>query len=277
MLNFCLYRVHVYPKGQRLLDLGLEELPRWELFRKIALESPSLETPSGRVWHLGNVEVLDHNGLYLAIGRTSSAKVEVYTDGNFVEAEFDAAPYTHVFLDFPMEVCAIASKAKLCQNTNTVARYLVRLLSQSPTAIRAGASLEIDPIRDPSEFLAYLERATSISKFWMTLSRPNAWDVNKLIVDPLQATLQEVNGTDGRLAVSGKALDGAKLQDITRSCAATGSDAGAVLDVDGERRKRKRLKAGSATLQVDQVADKEEKLRFMQQIRQVYKRIRHGD
>ena len=111
MINFHLFRIMVYPSKQ--IDMFEKEKTPSQILRETIQSFPSVELRKGKIWHIGNVTPIDDIGIYFRVGRTSKYKIEVYQDGNFIDEEFDAAPYTHTLLDIELEICAIAEKPKL--------------------------------------------------------------------------------------------------------------------------------------------------------------------
>lgn len=62
----------------------------------------------------------------------------------------------------------------------------------------------------------------------MTFSRPNAFDANDF-VKPFQGLLAAAHGEKGKAELMGGALKSESLEELARSAAATGNDAGATM------------------------------------------------
>ncbi|MCD6405085.1 MAG: hypothetical protein J7M19_04615 [Planctomycetes bacterium] len=273
MLQFQLFRIHVYPSEQgKLFDV--RRTPS-EILRDTIRSLPDAEFKKGAMWHIGNVESVDEGGIYFRIGRTSRSKVAVFEDGSFADAEFEASPYTHVLLDVPLEVCAIAGKARLSTKTSAIASRLVSVLNRSASAREHETRFEIKEIPDPNEFISYLNKAVSISKFWIAFRRPNAWDVNGHFVRPMQELLSESKGERGKAEIAGEGLDAGSLEDLARSAASTGDDAGAWLrNASNGEKMTKRLKGNPVVIPHEDLADAEQKKGLLTRIREVYRGIR---
>ena len=276
MLEFQLFRIEVYPPLQgRLWE---QPKTRSEILQEVINSLPSAKLRRGMVWHVGNVSKIDENGLYFRLGRITRSTREVYHDSRFEEQEFEEAPYTHVLLDLPLEVCAIARKIKLAAKTSRIARQFVRLLDKSEGNVRFQADFDIKEIYDPTDFLTHLNQAISISKFWVTFSKPNAFDVNEDFIRPMQKLLDESEGEDGKTEIEGENLNPGTLGELARSAASVGNDAGALLQTQ-ERwpRVRKSLKGNPATFNTDEdVSTDEQKKSILSGIRQLYQRLRSG-
>ena len=273
MLEFQMFRIKVYPSMQGFLF----EHPKTpsEILKDVILSLPSAELRKGMIWHIGNLSPIKEGGLYFRIGRTTKSTLEIYENGNFEEQEFETAPYTHVVLDIQLEVCAIAKKAKLSPKTTGIANQFVRLLNESIRARQIKASFEINEINDPTDFITHLRQAFSVSKFWVTFSRPNAFDVNEDFIKPTQKLLKDSNGEKGKTQLEGDNLNPEGLEDIARSAASTGNDAAAWLQTsDTSQKVRKRLKGNPIIVRQEDVADLEHKMKMLQLIRENYKSVR---
>ena len=273
MLEFQLFRIKVYPSKQ----ISLLEPPKTpsEILKDVIFSLPSAELRKGMIWHIGNISQLEEGGLYFRIGRTTKSTLEIYEDGNFDEQEFDTAPYTHVILDICLEVCAIAKKPKLSPKTTGIANQFVHLLNESERTRQIEASFDIDEINDPTDFIDHLRQAFSISKFRVTFSRPNAWDVNEHFVKTAQTLLKDLNGEKGKTELEGDNLNAKGLEDIARSAASTGDDATAWLQPSETSQKIiKKLKGNPTIVMQEDVADPEHKMKILRLIREKYRRVR---
>jgi hypothetical protein len=244
----------------------------------MVLESkPFSEVRIGQNWHIGNISSINTTGLYFRLGRTSTSTIETYDDRNaiFIDQEFETAPYTHVVLDLKLEVCAIAKKTKLSNTTIGIARQLIRLLNDSKKATELRVTFEIDELKDPEDFISQLKQAYLISRFTMSLSRPNAFDANEDFVKPFQEMVKASDGEKGKAEVKGKGLNPKILEELTRSAAATGEDASARLQTkENERPVTKRLKGSTVTIAHPSIDNSEEQEQLLKRIRSLYEKIR---
>lgn len=273
MLEFQLFRVKVYPSQQ--IDVFGREKTRSELLKEIVRSLPEAELRKGKIWHIGNVTNIDESALYFRVGRIIRSTLEVYQEGNFVDQEFETAPYTHVILDSDLEIFTIAKKSRLSPKTVGIARQFSRLMNKSFRAQQLQAQIEIDAINDPEDFITHLQRAYSISKFWMTISRPNAFDVDKNFIIPYQKLLEASNGEKGKAEIKGKDLNTESLEDLARSAASTGDDATATLQLEQDALPiRKHLKGNPVVLRQDDLTDEEQRKTLLERLRHVYYGVR---
>lgn len=256
------------------MKLFAQQKDRPEILREIILSLPSAQLRKGVTWHIGNITALDENGLYFRIGRASRSMLETYQEGNFLDEEFETAPYTHVVLDIGLEVCAIAQKTKLSPKPIGIAHQLVKLLARSAQEQLYNVEFEIDEINDPEDFMTHLRKARRISNFWVTFSRPNPFDREADFIQPLVSFLDRSNGDRGKVDVQAKGgLDPATLEAVVRSVATVGDDAGArIYEEEGD--KRVRLSGNPVIIPEEDLANDQQRRRFLQRVRELYGRIR---
>jgi len=273
MLEFQLFRLKVFPTTQ--VNLFIDEMSRTQVLSTVIISLPDVELKFGSVWHIGNVSEVDHDSLYFRLGRTTKSTVEMYKNGNFVDEPFEVAPYTHVIVDAKLEIAAIARKPRLSPTTKGIVNALVRLLNESKEGMRINAKFEIGEISDPEEFVSHLSTAYSVSKFWVSFSKPNPFDANIDFVQPMQKLLRETDGEEGKTEVKGLTLKPEILQEVARSAAATGDNAGATLQLEQEGKKiKKTLRQNPVIVTQEDITETEDKLTLLERIRKVYRRIR---
>lgn len=273
MLEFQLFRIQIYPSQQ----LGMFEPIRTpaQVLTETVVSYPSAELRRGMIWHVGNVSKIDENSLYFRVGRTTKATIEIYKNGNFEEMEFEQAPYTHVILDIPMEICAIAKKIRLAAKTYGIASNLAHLLTESEKATELRARFGIGTINDPTDFITFLQRAIAVQRLWVTFSLPNAWDANEDIEKPLERALREINGKNGKVEFAGDNLKTKELEDFLRSTASRGNDAGASLLIEEEKKLvRKRIVGNPIIINQEEIDLEEQRKNLITLIRKAYKKVR---
>lgn len=274
MLDFQLFRIKVYlPRQRRLLSNCFKPS---ECLKEVILLKPSAELRKDFIWHIGNVSLIEGSGLYFRIGRTTKYKMEVFENGNFIDQEFEGAPYTHVILDYELEVAAIAKKTKLSGTTTGIANQLAKLLNSTEFSALNGIKFDISEINDPTDFIAYLQTSFRITKYWVTFTRPNTFDIDDFF-KPLQGALDEANGEKGKAIFEGDNLNSHPLEELSRSAAATGNDAAAWLQrQEGEQYEKKYLRKNSATFQHEDIVEEEDKRVLLERIVKKYINIREG-
>lgn len=276
MLEFQLFRIKVFPSKQ----LSLLESPKShsEILHETIRSSPSVELRKGMNWHIGNIVSIDNNGLYFRVGRTTKSTLEVYKDGNFTDTEFETSPYTHVLVDLDLEICAIAKKMRLSPKTTGIANQFIRLLNESEMAKTLSSEFTIQPLTDPEDFISHLKKAHTIAKFWITFTKPNAFDVEDDFIKPAQKLIQESNGKLGKTQIEGTKLNAEVLEELSRSAAATGDDAAAWLQpTPTENITKKQLKGNPVIITEDEIEIQEKKEGLLGRIRRLYEKIRGKD
>jgi hypothetical protein len=276
MLQFQLFRIRIQRPGQLSLFDNPARSAR-DIILDVIKSKPSAQLRRGHTWHIGNIEDLDSDSIYFAVGRTTIAKVEMYDEeaGNFVNQEFDAAPYTHAFLDLSLQVVAIAAKAQLAPTVPGIARQLERLLNSSTILLQADALIGVKPLNDPQDFVSHLREAFSIQKFAVTFRRPNPWDVDRDFHEPFEKFLAEADGDKGKAVIEGESLNSEPLEKVATSAAALGDDAEAqIRTARGRRPIKKRLRGNPVNFSADNADDREAKIGIIERIKEIYSRVR---
>jgi hypothetical protein len=271
MPEFQLFRLKVYPSEQGHL---FENLTRPEILLRVLEVSQPTELRKGITWHVGKLHRLDPEAIYFRLGKTTRATVEVFREGDFVEAEYESAPYTHVLLDTRLSLTAIAQKPRLAPTPAGTARQLQRLLNEADWAKSRGHTFEIAAIKDPDSFLAYLRSGFAVRRFSATFTPPNPLDIDEDITKPFQRWLKDSNATRGKANIQGGALDVARLETVARSAAATGNEATALLTLEKDARPvKKHLTGGPVTVTQMDVDSEDEKVTLVDRVRAAYHRV----
>jgi len=274
MLQFQLFRVKIYPPAQNSL-FAREFSPQLVLAETIR-QKPASVLRKGHTWHIGNIVSLDLFGVYFALGRTTKSTIELYdaASKNFLEREFETAPYTHVICDTSLEVCGIAAKAQLAPSVEGIARQLEKLLNASVNESE-GYRFEISAIHDPEEFIQQIKEAYSVKRFAITFTLPNPFDVNEDFQRPMERLLRDARGEGGKTSLAGNDLNADVLADLARSAAATGNQAEATIKrTESAKPVRRRLRGGVATVTEEELATDEDRRSVLRDIRDLYDRIR---
>jgi len=253
-MELYLYRVKVFgPRNTQLFDKPF--VPGRVLLAAIR-EHPTSRVYRGVSWHIGNVEAVDQSSVYFRLGRTSRAVVSQIdaSTGNFVEQDFESAPYTHFLLDYDRELVAFMRRVSLAPTADAIASRLLQVLASSRIAHELRCTFSIGPISNPDNFLEALKSAYAIRSFTFSVQRKNPFDVNKDFVDPFERLVEATQARDGNVTVKGPALSEAPLEEIARSAAATGDDARARVQLaSGASAVHRSLRGNVATISADEL------------------------
>lgn len=97
------------------------------------------------------------------------------------------------------------------------------------------------------------------------------------IISALEKKLEKLRGNKGTLTLRGDELDVTQLEDITRSAAASGNNAGAEMTFrENDKSQWKKLNDGPSVLDEDEGFVLGDKLGFMEKIRLYYENIRRS-
>jgi hypothetical protein len=232
----------------------------------------------GTQWHIGNVKEIDDQGGSFAVGKTTKSILEKYDEEtrDFVEEVDETSPYTHVLFDSEIGMLAVAQKIRLSTTVNSIANKLKKLFQSTDIVNSYGLIINIDPISDPKDFIESIQSAYSIRLFTVTFTRPNPFDVEENFQKPMEKYLEASNGKNGTTTIKGDDLDSDTLVDMTKSSAATGNDAKALLKpTQKDKLIRKSLRTNPAHFALSD-QDYTEEL-ALERARQLYSIIRGKD
>jgi len=234
------------------------------------------------------VQAIKGGGIYFRVGRTTKSTLQMYQGQDFVETQFDTAPYTHVLLDLETEVCAVAKKAQLATSCTTIANKIGSLMEQvivdHNIAIRSAPGpadpgqemnfdIKVEPIRDPEHFVSFLKNAKAVTSFWYSLNRPNAFEAHEDFVKPFSKIIQESSGHEGKIVINGDGLNAATLEEIANSAAGTGAKAGAKMTFDDGQAVTKHLEGNPLTISCEDLEADDEKRDALTRVRALFQRI----
>jgi hypothetical protein len=272
MIRFQLFRLRLF-KNPTLFNYNVDRI---ELLKEVIYSRPSAEIRKGYWWHIGNVNNLDNDGAYFALGRTTKSIVEMYDleTRNFVVDEHSESPYTHTYIDFPYQILAIAYKPRIAPYTKTIAKQLEKLLNTRENLKREDVTCDIAPLNDPRDFITHLNVAEIVQSFTAEVTLPNPFDAHEDFEVPYQNFVRASEGLKGKAVVQGEDLKREVIIEVAQACAAAGNDASARMkDTKQSRFRTRRLKGRAVTLDYDENDHDEFQSSFMKAIRETYKGI----
>ncbi len=273
MLLFTLFRIKLVQKTQQFLLLETE-VQRSTLIKDLIMSRPSAELRKGYNWHIGNIQQINDASLYFALGRTTKTIEERYdyNTQNFIEEEFEHAPYTHVIVNVKYQILLIAKKARLSPTTSGIAKRLANLINQSEKIKKTYLRAEISEIDDPDDFIKYIEEASVIYNFTMDFGLPNTWDVNEDFQKPLEMAMSAIDGEDGTITFRGDGLEATTVIEMARATAAVGKNAKAQIESNG-RKTTKQLKGNPIVIEKLSIDEEYEKEALAAKAVEIYKKI----
>jgi hypothetical protein len=273
MLEFQVFRISIFFNQQ--IVMFNTEISRSELLKNIILSKPDLIKKPEKIWHIGNILEIDNSTIYFRIGKTTKSTVELFREGNFVESEFETSPYTHVVLNTEFEICAIAKKIKLSPTISGISHRLKELFKNSSFIKNKNIELDIKEIKDPTDFISHLKSAYSVKKFWVTISPPNAFDVDSDFTQPLSKITHELKAESAKAELRGANLDQNKLESISRSAASRGNIVSALIQPDIDCPLKKiYLKGNNVIIHIDNNKFEQNKNIFLEELIDHYKKIK---
>ena len=280
MTLFYLYRLKVeLSPNSPLFRVGSRS--RGEIIRSTIERKPAMEVRKGQFWRIGNIQLLEPNAIFFALGKITKSTRQLYDEssGDFIQKSFDEAPHTYVIVDLELQLCAIAHKSKIAPRVINIAKNFEKLLNAAhQEEIDRQIVLTLSEISDPEEFLKLIRNAIRVSTFEISFTPPNPFDVNQQFQKPMEELLSATDAKKGKTAITGDELNTRILEDLTRSAASAGNSANARIQSDIESKPTlKRLEGNPVTVPVEELATDEEKRDLLAKVREVYSRVRGAD
>lgn len=275
MNKFQLFRLRLFMKP----TLFVNDVDRAELLQKIISDRPSAELRKGHWWHIGNVESIDERGAHFAFGRTTKSTVDLYDNetGNLVMDKQAGSPYTHAYIDYSLQLLAIAHKPSLAPSADAIAKQLEKLFNTQEALEWSYVAADIASLIDPQEFLAHINAASTVQSFTAEITLPNAVDSHEEFEKPYQRFVRATEGNKGKTMVQGDDLNREVLAEIARACAAAGNNASARMkDSERGRFKTRHLKGRAVTLNYKDKDPGTSPKSFLDTVRETYKAIAAG-
>lgn len=285
MIEFQLFRLQVIDKTAGRPQMSLfpspyrhdnGELKRGDLLVEIFSKLLRLGSENKK-WRAGNVKYdQSEKFIYFRFGKLKVAEKSKYKDGNFIEESDTDAPFTHVIFDITNQVVAIAKKTSIAPTVKGIANAMAKFLNSFNVITENELKIEVEPIWNPEDFLASITDAYAVSKYWVRVKHPNAFDVNQDFLLPMEKTLANTDGNSIKAEIKGADLKKESLEDYTRSCASKGNEAGATIQ-KSQRSKKKNMVLGKNPVTVD--GDEEDDAflkKLISEIREAYKKVRYG-
>ena len=231
-------------------------------------------------WRIGNITLLDENGVYFTFGRKSDLGVIQY-DSNargFADARVPNWPFSHVFLDANLGVIAISRNSRLSREADSIANRLRDLFANYPP-IADFWTVELKPIDDPDRFIEKLESAFSIKKFGFEFLRPNPFDIDEDLQKPLEEYLVESGAVRGEVEIEGANLNPTIIEQQARSAIVSSTNAWAVVKESKESPPIK-ISSQDNAFETKEIGidpeDVDELRRGIEIIREIYRSLRLG-
>ena len=225
---FHLFRIQIFQPQPHMY----EEFPNPDQGIVEILESSPQRKLKTRSYYLKDVEKATHDTYFFYFVRTKNLK---YRDDNLNEQLLEDHPYIHILINNDIGLCAIEVNTDFANTTSTSAALLEKLFYTSEFAKRHQATINISAIRDPEDLISYIRKSSYVRHFFFEVRRPNASDAADFSKSLKKITLKS-NSQKAKTALNGLDIDKDISEELVRSSASTGDDAGATLKMPNLKR-----------------------------------------
>jgi hypothetical protein len=224
-----------------------------------------------RSYYIKGTEIIEDDTYFFYFVRSKTLK---YHDDDLQEKLLEDHPYIHVLINKKIGICAIEVKTDFSKSSSVSADLLSKLFLTSAFAKRHQASINIDPIRDPEDLISYIRNAAYIRNFFFEVRHPNASDAADFS-QSLKRITKSTKSQKGKASFNGLDIDKEITEDLVRSSASTGDDAGAILKMPGKK-KLIRKSLGKNYIHFEWAGElKNLKQQISQQLKEIYYALRH--
>ena len=170
-------------------------------------------------------ENIDDNHVYFKLARSRTVRTEEPEGGVLKPREHPDYPSVEVIVNIPYEICFISKNSHFASSMDVAREHLRKLLEASTVAKRSRVDIAIKEIRDPSDFLGYIDSARIIKDFYFDVRRSNQFNSA-----PFTKALKEMNDKAGiarsRTYLKDSPVSQEVAKELAQSSASTGEDAG---------------------------------------------------
>lgn len=277
-LRLQLFRISIHePKQLRLGTRPLGPEGRFQLLHQIVHGRPRVEAGQ-HVWSIGNPQDIGPQGIMFRIGRELTRKVTRRdAQGDFVDEPVVAAGSSHVLLDLALQVAAISKPKDLSTTFEGVGRILAAAMNTDSVVDESGLTIEVAPLRDPTEFIDQLRDAYSIVWLSVTTTLPNHFDVDKDFTQPIENLTRQAGARKATTRLEeGKIEVNDAVEQIVRVASSTGNPAEASIKRSAEA-EAERISNKTSNVQLTVTAEELEKDApgILDRIKSFFSRVRN--
>lgn len=280
MTLFNLFRIKVERLDTSPL-FGSSSRTASEIIRSTIEKKPSIQIRKGPSWRIGNIQHITTDVGFFALGKITKSTRQLYDEihGDIIEQSFNEAPHTYIVVDLQLQICAIAQKTRISARVINIAKNLEKLLNAAHEKdIDRQVTITLSEINDPEKFIEMISNAFRVTRFEITFSPPNPFDVDQQFHKPMEALAQATNAHQGKTSIKGEQLETAILENLARSAASAGNSANALIQADEKAKPvKKKLEGNPAIVAVEDIGTEDDKLSLVERIRNAYHQVRGSD
>lgn len=212
-----------------------DDYPGGETMLRRVLEEGRLErTLKTRKYFLVGRQPIGDNAVLFKFARTRKVNTVDFDGDNFYKVAHPDHPFVHVLFDLKLQICAIERNSNFASDVDWSAQALAKLLAESHAVKRYDCEVTFDAIRDPTELIEYVRKASQIINVFFDVRRVNVFDPSDF-VPALKKLNQEADAIKSRTSLDGAHIKNDVAEGLIRVSASTGEDAGATFRMVGHR------------------------------------------
>jgi len=204
------------------------------MLRRVLAEDRLERTLKTRKYFLVAKQVINDNAVMFKFARTRKVNTVDFDGDDFYKVAHPDHPFVHVLFDLKLQICAIERNSNFSSDVDWSAQSLAKMLAESHVVKMYNCEVAFDAIRDPTELIEYVRKASQIINVFFDVRRVNVFEPNDFI-PALKRLNQEADAIKSRTSLDGASIKNDVAEGLIRISASTGEDAGATFRMVGDR------------------------------------------
>ncbi|WP_295822321.1 hypothetical protein [uncultured Deinococcus sp.] len=222
MVEFRLFRFLIEK------NLYSSDLSRRDILSLVIQSRPKSRFTSNRVdaeWVITNIDTIDNESIKFFFGKNHEIQIsQMNQSGDIVSRFEDDVPHSIIYLDLETGLGAIQLNSAVASTALAVSKKLNILLHNSELARQEyNVRIMIRPVRIGIDFVEKMSKAYLLTMIEAEYRKPNPPDSFRMVQQPVQNYLQELDGDTAKLKYQGDNLRREPAVEMAATAMRTGS------------------------------------------------------
>lgn len=233
-------------------------------------------------YRIGDLEIFAENNpvnyIHFQFGKLSETQTKVFSEKKFIVDKSKTAYTSDVYIIPEKQVLATTHNTKISPHLNTIINAFKKQINEELTNLFPNNSIKFDikSIPDPKGFLQSIDSAERVSKLSLVVLKSNHFDVDKMLIEPLNLATDEFLASEIKVEIKGNDMEKHRIKEVTRSNASHGLEVSAVIHTDSSDLRGKKIslsKENDLQIFIPEDVDKEVAAK---KINEIYNTIRQN-
>jgi hypothetical protein len=175
-------------------------------------------------WIVSNVDDINFEAIKFFLGRRLEIELsQLDGQGDIVNRAENDIPHSRIFLHLPTGLGAIELNSEVASTSLAISKRIEILLNGSGVAQELRLRINVRPVRVATDFTRRLSEAFRLLFIEATYSKPNPPDSFRLVQQPVQNYLADLDGNSAKVKFAGENLQREPAVDLATSAIRTGN------------------------------------------------------